>query len=169
MWSKTPKGRTARWLNEGKKEEKSLLCNIQQPERHLLFMQNNKETIKNRLEFGIAGRFIWIFKPGEGPWCTFAELQRFSDCGGGSAAGEAQSSECDEEQEEVVKQRCILAAVREEGAGLGGVIKAGGRRGGDKRESWCVQLGSGQTWDEGHAGRRRGRRRRVEVRSKCRV
>lgn len=52
-----PKGRIARWLNEGKKE-KSLLCNIQQPERHLLFMQNNKETIKNRLEFGIAGRFI---------------------------------------------------------------------------------------------------------------
>lgn len=33
-----------------------------------------------------------------------------------------------------VKQRCILAAVREEGAGLGGVIKAGGRRGGDKKK-----------------------------------
>lgn len=84
-------------------------------------MQNNKETIKNRLEFGIAGRFIWIFKPGDGSWHTFAELQHFPDCGGGSAAGEAESSECDEEQEEDKARRTpvLLAAVREEGVGLG--------------------------------------------------
>lgn len=113
-----PKAEPSNDLMRGEKN----LCNIQQPQRHLLFMQNNKETIKNRLECGMPGKFIWIFKPWERSRLTFAELQRFFQTMVEVVQQERPNPQSVMKSRRRIKHggaTALLAAVREEGSGLG--------------------------------------------------